>query len=199
MKKKSEVSSQVFIYILGFVIIGITLIVGYKAIASFSKSADTSVISEFQSGFKSAARQSSSEWESVLREEFSLPAKYTHVCILDSKVDDSITKNAITGTGGAIEGYNSNRQPGDVEFLALSLIKDSVESSVKKNVFIIKDNKIIVDSFYVDKIHVKEFVPPPPYTESEKYFTCIKNSAGIFLYFKGEGTYSSVFEDTLEK
>ncbi|MBN2422454.1 hypothetical protein JXB41_04465 [Candidatus Woesearchaeota archaeon] len=179
--KKAQISSQVFIYILAAVILSITLIFGYKMINTFRINAELSTINDFEFELESTVNELSDEWGSVKRETFSLPGSITHLCMSNSGIHELISSDIVYP---------------DIHPLVLSLIQDSIESKILKNIFLIEENKI-KDSFFINNTKIYEFdnENPDNVDDTEIKFTCFENKNNIKLYFIAEGKFVKIMED----
>jgi len=186
--KKGDISSQACMYILGAVIISVTIIIGYQMIGSFRKNAEESVKYDFKLGLERMSREIGTEWGSVKRDSLSLPSQYSHVCFTNS---DVITDK--TGIMAGISAYSAAAGPGDVTPMVCSLISDSVEDGVMKNVFLVND-KELGESFFIDRI--KMWKKSDLESGTTSFFECIENKNGLSLIFMGDGKYAKVAEDT---
>lgn len=89
--RKSQLSGQVFIYILALVIIGGIIAYGYYAIASLKNRADQLAFIEFKNSIESTIKTSST-YGNVKIQEFLLPGSVNEVCFinLDFKPDSPL-------------------------------------------------------------------------------------------------------------
>ncbi|MBN2367754.1 hypothetical protein JXC34_01950 [Candidatus Woesearchaeota archaeon] len=134
-KNKAQISAQVFIYILAAVIVGVILLVGYRAISTIMSFSESSNIDSFKSSFENIVEVKSRESGSVKIEEFKLSEKYDAICFVDSQNDAGKFDISLD----AIEN---------------AMIRNSVSSNIQKNVFFMDENSIM-DSFYVDDLDVE--------------------------------------------
>lgn len=128
MRKKSQLYSQVFVYILTIILIAFILIYGYNAIQSFRKRADQVACLKFKNDLTNSIELVSNEFGSVKRKDLELCGNYKKVCFVESIENPNIPNNA---------------DP---------IIKDSILSNAGKNVFLVED--IAKESFYAGKISV---------------------------------------------
>lgn len=94
-KKKAQIMSQVFIFILAAALFILILTYGYKAIAGFGKRSEQVALVEFQTQLESSVRSISLDYGSVKRVDLSLPSKYTEVCFVDLDLEPSEEFEAI--------------------------------------------------------------------------------------------------------
>lgn len=135
-RTKAQISSQVFIYILAAVIIGLIAIVGFRAINTIIQTGKKINIDSFQNDFVSSVATTARQYGSVKKFEFTLSDNFEEICFLDSMNENekfafSISK--VTNTW----------------------IKDSVENDVRMNVFLLNEKEIL-SSFYVEKLDVRD-------------------------------------------
>ncbi len=94
-RKKSQIMSQVFIFILAAALFILILTYGYKAIAGFSTRAEQVALVEFQTELESSVKSISLDYGSVKRVELILPSTYTELCLVDINMDPSEEFEAI--------------------------------------------------------------------------------------------------------
>jgi hypothetical protein len=94
-KKRAQIMSQVFIFILAAALFILILTYGYKAIAGFSTRSEQVAFVEFQSELESSVKSISLDYGSVKKVELTLPATYTELCLVDLSMDPSETFEAI--------------------------------------------------------------------------------------------------------
>ncbi|MBN1503119.1 hypothetical protein JW930_06240 [Candidatus Woesearchaeota archaeon] len=156
---KSQISSQVFIYIFAAIIISITLLVGFKVIDSLRRTAYQKSINDFKMSLASLIETRAFEYGSVEKVKLNLPSEFSEVCFVNS--------DFIVATG-EIENY--------------PLIKDSVDSGTRENIFLITNT--IADSFFIDTLEVGDG------------FLCIKNNNGIKVRVEGIGNKARLSDDS---
>ena len=149
--KKAQIVGQIFIYLMGIIIAGFILLYGYKVIQGFRERTDQAVFIKFESDLLTEVKNSR-EYGSVNRETFPLSENFNEVCFLDL--------DAFLHTG--VEKY--------------PLIENSLQSKVKKNVFLISGDENVENSLYVGKIDV------------EQGFLCLPTVGGrLNIEFEGKG------------
>ncbi len=131
VSRKSQIHSQIFIYILSIILVAIIFFYGYKAIDYFINRADEVSDVKFRTDLESAIRIISPDYGSVKRMEFILPNRYSEICFVDSDVDSSAEIPE-----------------------AHIMVRDMVDSGVKENAFFMTDK--IEDSVYVGNIEVED-------------------------------------------
>lgn len=127
--RKSQLYSQIFIYILSIILISFILFYGYNAVQNFKKRAEQVCLLKLRSDVVNAVESISSDFGSIKRKDMELCAGYSQVCF--------------------VETLESPVLPNDAD----PIIKDSVLSDAGKNVFLVE--KIAKESFYAGKISVE--------------------------------------------
>jgi len=129
LSKKAQIAGQMFVYILGFVIFALVLLYGYNAIKNLGEKAEQTSYIQFKTEFTQSIKKLSTDYGTVRRKEFTVPRGFTSVCFVDS---DRI------GVGITMSDY--------------PLIKDSVQSGVQDNLFLIGQG--VQDSFDAGKLEI---------------------------------------------
>ena len=127
--KKTQLYSQIFIYILTIILVSFILVYGYNAIQNFKKRAEQVQCLKFKNDLSNSIETIISDFGSVKRKDFELCAGYTKVCFVESF---------------EIPNLPSNVDP---------IIKDSVLSNTGKNVFLVEN--VAKESFYAGVISVE--------------------------------------------
>lgn len=135
--KKSQIYSQIFIYILALVLTSVILIYGYNAIQNFNKRANQVCFLKFKNDLSNAIESITSDYGSVKKKDLQLCSGYNKVCFVESFEPLS----------------QSSRQNPESNVNSLDpIIKDSIASNTEKNVFLV--DKIAKESFYAGNISV---------------------------------------------
>ena len=145
--KKAQVN-QIFIFILILIVISFTIVFGYRAIKNLTKQSDETLIIMFENGLKKDIKSNMAYgFENLIETELSL--KYERICFVNLSYDENLVPD---------------------EYV---LIKSSVRSGVKDNVFI---GNNLERTFEIEHLEVTDG------------FFCIDNTAGfIKLHVKGLG------------
>lgn len=122
--KKAEVTTQIFLYVMVVVVMGLVLLLGYRFITKLSSQSSTMSLDLFKKDLSDSINTVSTNFGEVDVIELSLPTKYSKVCF----VNKAQTSN--------LESY--------------PLIKSSVESGAPDNVFIL--SKKIDSSFRTENL-----------------------------------------------
>ena len=128
--KRSQITAQIFIYVIAIVLFSFILIYGYNAVKGFKEKSEQISYIKFKTDLVSTVDRISSDYGTLKREGFFIGGEYSRICFvqnhnppidLASKIPDLIVRN-------------------------------SVESGVEKNVFLFTNG--LQESFYVGKIIV---------------------------------------------
>lgn len=129
--KKSQIQSQIFIYLFAIIVLSMIILFGFKAIKGFKKDTDTVVLVTFQKDMQSYVAAAASEYDSVQIIELLLPREYKKVCFVD---ENTIWNNPI------ISPY--------------PLIQNALKDGTDDNVFVVKKPGEPPSSFKTIKIDV---------------------------------------------
>jgi len=129
MSKKAQDSSQIFIYIMTIVVLGMILIFGYRSITSIKERTEQVVYIKLKADLENSIKQLSSDYGSVSVKELEIPPKFQKLCFVSNELID-----------GGMTGITGGKYP---------IIDDSVQSKVRNNVFMVPDGS---DAVYVGKI-----------------------------------------------
>ena len=166
--RKAQVSSQIFVYILAAIIIGILFLVGFKAIATVLGFTSGAPMQEFQTEFSGKVSGAARSYGKVERFEFSIPDKFDEICFIDS-LDEN-------------EQHTANL-PGN----ANQFIKDVVDEGVGLNVFYMKDGTYDEGSFYVEKLDI-----------ATDDYLCLENGDRLEVWLEGVGGSACLMVDQSE-
>ncbi|MEK6984484.1 MAG: hypothetical protein AABX33_07965 [Nanoarchaeota archaeon] len=128
--KKSQLYSQIFIYILALVLISGILIFGYSTIQIFTTRGEQVACLKFKNDLSNSIESITSDFGSVKRKDLQLCSGHNKVCFVES-FEQIINKDNPQGTNDPI-------------------IKDSIKSEAEKNVFLVGG-----DSYSIGKISVE--------------------------------------------
>lgn len=114
MKRKGQIQ-QVFIYLMTMIVVGLIILIGYKAIGGLINKGCDVEVSTFQKNLELYIVKHSS-YGSVHKETLNVPCAYSQICFVDSDVI------------GNTFNYHDN-----------VIIEDSVETGIEQNIFLISD------------------------------------------------------------
>lgn len=83
MKRKSQMLSQIFVFVMAAVVFILILTYGYRAISNFLSRSEQVALIDFKTDLESAVEVIKRDYGSVKKVELSLPKRYTEVCIVD--------------------------------------------------------------------------------------------------------------------
>ncbi len=121
-RSTGQVQAQVLIYVLAIIIASGLLLYGYRVVSTLLKTQDDILLLQFERDLSSKVREKSYEFRSVEKIELRLPPELDEVCFADLSFA-SLAAQAAT---------KQNR----------ILVGDSLEDSVRKNVFILQDKQL---------------------------------------------------------
>ncbi len=147
---RSQIQSEVFLYILGAIILSLIILFGYRAVRDLINTGNQVQITSLEADLSSKVREISTSIYTVRRLQVGIPSGYTEVCFVDS---DAI------GAGRTLPD-------------APPLVRTSVETKIRKNVFLVPPGSV---SFDAGEIEVSRVTTPPT------YFDCIPVSGGIII------------------
>ena len=152
--KRAQIQSQHLIYIFALVIVVLILILGYKTTSGYQRKTDQISQIQFEQKLRNDVESLSSDYGSVKVKEYQLPPGFDEICFVDlEKVD---TEN--------IFNY--------------PLIKDSVKSGVKANVFLLRENDNKFEESYIEGLKLQNF----------PYYSCVKSKkAELTIQGLGDG------------
>jgi len=160
--KKSQIQTQLVLYIFVLVIANLILFFGSKMIIYMGDQIDRADQIKFQEDVKKQIIDLQQSFGKIEVKKFSLPSGYSEVCFFD--INKEIETNAL------------NKYP---------LVKDSIASKTKKNVFLIKD-KDMKYSFYAENITFSDY----------PFYYCYKTEGGfVQIGFENRGDYISIIQN----
>lgn len=167
--KKGQIN-QVFIFIIALLIIGAIALIGVRSIGGITKDKCTADLIIFQDSLAQII-SNNNDYGSVNYERLQTPCKYHTLCLVDTR---AITDEAISN-GFSME----DTAPGAF------LIKQSVNSKVEANAFLIGQDNEVQEVGYITQLQVE--TPNQP--------TCIRvKTGGYNLLLKGQGRTTLVSE-----
>lgn len=129
--RKAEVASQIFVYIIALVVVGMVIVFGYKAVKSFASRSDEVALIKFKTEVENTFKQVSSNFNTIKVEDFDIPSGYDEICIVNLNAHQSISDF----TEDEFKNYNP-------------ILFEGVQE--KKNLFLV--NGIYLEPFYVGKV-----------------------------------------------
>lgn len=132
--KKSQMPSQIFIYVLAIIIIGVILLVGYNAITDVLKRMNQISEVQFKEDLTAAINRVKPNFGREEKREFEVPKEYNEMCFADNVDYGSLVNNGHSG----IPQY--------------AVLDDAI--STNKNVFLLKNTHQIGQPLEIKKIRV---------------------------------------------
>lgn len=171
---RGQVQSQIFTYMLGMIVISITIFIGYKVIAGFADIGPK--INDFKLDLEFIVGDVGNEFGSFKRDRIPLTSKIEAVCFANSNINDNDEDIPVVSPTD-LDNFKE-----DLSNKAYGAILDSIETGVKSNVFIVT-KKNIEDAFYIPKLSVG----------NSKTIICIPNRNGINFALEGKGNFANLF------
>ncbi|MFC1742273.1 hypothetical protein ACFL3V_07095 [Nanoarchaeota archaeon] len=81
--RKAQIASQIFIYIIAVVVVGLIIAYGYSAIKSFSEKGEQVEYITLKSNIENAVKSLTSDYGSVKRPDIGISGKYDAVCFVN--------------------------------------------------------------------------------------------------------------------
>ncbi len=133
--KQSQITVQVFVYIVAIILFSFILIYGYNSIRGFKERSEQISYIKFKTDLISAVDRISPDYGTLKREEFYIGGEYNKICFVQSY------KKAVNFVD-------------DVDWNGDLIVKDSVESGVEKNTFLFTNT--LQESFDIGPINVSD-------------------------------------------
>ena len=134
--KRSQISGQIFIYVVAIILFSFILLYGYNAVKGFKERSEQISYIKFKTDLISTVKRVSPDYGTLKREEFFIGGEYSRVCFVQSyKPDKEAILSRIADQGDMV-------------------VHDSVDSDVTKNVFLF--TKTLQESFDVGKINADD-------------------------------------------
>lgn len=148
--KKAQIQTQVFVFLIAAVILITIIIFGYRAITGLTENIADVEYTQLKTNLETQIDRVQSDYGTVVIRTLDIPTYFSHICFAQ---DDLNWNSGTTASGG---DFGVTGTPGSSSELDLTIILDSLRSSVKKNVFLYPNG---VTSFYVGSICVKDCNP----------------------------------------
>lgn len=148
---------QVFIYVLTIILIGFILVYGYNAITTFGEKSEQVSFIKLKSDLSNIVEIITPDYGSVKIRSFDVPGGYNKVCF----IKNFPSFPSLSGT-------------------SYPIIEDSVNSGVKKNMFLIKEGA--EESFFIGDIEV---------VSEDNEILCVEVVSNmITVKFEGKGDHA---------
>lgn len=120
MRKRAQISGQIFIYILAIIIAGLVILYGYKAISSMIKTGEDIALIDFKNQIEGDMERLATSYGDVKTQSYILPGGTRTICF----VDDDAIKNKV-----ALDS-------------PYPIINNAVQTGARQNIFLIPMVKI---------------------------------------------------------
>ena len=163
MRKKAQVQSQIFIYVVAIAIFAFILVYGYNAIRGFGERSDQISYIKFKTDLTSTVKRVAPDFGTVKRQEFFIGGNFQKVCFVQ-------THNPPTSLT-----TDSAENP-----ITDLIIKDAVLSGSEDNTFLLAGS--VEESFNIGNINV-----------TPNGFNCIDILNGkVKIQFEGGGDHALI-------
>lgn len=132
LSKRSQIATQVFIYLIAIILFSFVLLYGYNAIKGFKEKSERIAYIKFKTDLISTVKRISTDYGTLKRETFFVGGEYSKVCFVQS--------------------YNPPNNIGDS--VTDRVVKNSIEDGVNKNTFLFTTT--LQESFDVGKINLSD-------------------------------------------
>ena len=150
-RRRGQIQTQVFVYILSLVLASLLLVYGYNAIRTFNEQSKFVELLRFMIDVKNDVKEIKSSYGDADLKSVIIPDGYKELCF--------VSTNAIGNPLFDVEDH--------------PLIKDSVRDGASQNVFMIDQNtKITKHAFYVGNISIR-------IDDTDHDYYCFKVNGGI--------------------
>ncbi len=146
--KKSEVHSQIFVYILTVVVTSLLLVYGFNSIQKFRKSTEELECLKLKKDLSGAIKSILGDFGSVKKKDVRLCKNYKEICFVETLEFNSINLDNINWIRYPFEISSPN--PPD------PIISGEIKSGTGKNAFLV--DKIAKESFNIGTISVNKDV-----------------------------------------
>lgn len=133
LSRKSQISAQIFIYLIAIILFSFILIYGYNAVKGFRERSEQVAYIKFKTDLTSTVERVSPDYGTLKREEFFIGGEYSKVCLVQNYKQDENRARIL----------NNIKDP---------IINDSIKGNVNKNVFLFTIR--LQESFDVGEINV---------------------------------------------
>jgi len=107
--KKGQVAGQIFTYILAILIVGGIIVYGYTAIRDFSDRGEQVAFISFKTSFENTVKTMVSDYGTIKRPDFEVPAQYKKVCLVD--FTKGYTDGFVSSTATCMAGDTQKSEP----------------------------------------------------------------------------------------
>ncbi len=162
--KRSQIPSQIFIYVVAIILFAFVLIYGYNAITGFKERSEQIAYIKFKTDLTSTVKRVSSDYGTLKKEEFFIGGEYKRVCFVQNykPYKDKILLRI---------DHEEDR-----------VVYDSVYDDINKNVFLFTNT--LQESFDVGEIN----------TTNEGYLCINASNGKVRVQFEGKGDHTLISE-----
>ena len=175
---KGMIASQLFTYMLGIIVISVTVLIGYKVIATFGNISPQ--INDFKLDVEVVINDVANEYGSFKRERIPLTSKIKVICFANSDVIDDPENRIAEVNPDDLKEFETY-----LPTKAYGSIYDSLKSGVQANVFIITTQNMD-EAFYISDLSISKW------QSGGSTIECIQNMKGINFALNGWGDYAEI-------
>jgi len=179
--KKAQIQTQVFVYLLSLVIVGLVLLYGYKAITGFKDRQESVSLIEFEGQMENLITSMKSRPDSLKKISVTVPGSFKYVCFGDN-YEGGAGNEPKLGDQNVCEGAlrpHSDSKVEDSDFA----VDNAIEAGTA-NIFLVPDG---ADNFLMGSIDVVDTQTGPGVLTSTGC-VCIERTGGeVILKVEGLG------------
>lgn len=148
--KKAQIQTQVFIYILSMIIVGLVLLYGYNAVRGFRDRQETVSLIETENMIKNSIKAMSSEFDSIRKQELFLPGGIELICFVDRELVGTVPAEEACKYGLTPIPLKNHLDP--KVSASWTILKDAIADGTG-NIFLIPDGTV---NYLVGNIQVAD-------------------------------------------
>lgn len=133
--KNGQIQTQIFIYILSMIIVGLVLLYGYNAIKGFRERQETVSLIELENQLENTIKAMSSEYGSIKKQTMPLTG-FEMICFVDRELVGRTQVQCTYDANIPIENHN-NQKVRD----SWSIVEDSINDGTA-NIFLVPDGTV---------------------------------------------------------
>lgn len=167
LKKKGQISSKVFIYIIMIIVVSTVLLLGYRTVMSLKEKGELTGLIQLKTSLKRDINSLSDEYGSAKVSVYNLPTTIGRVCVVDLE--------QIQVRGKISAGLKAN----------WPIIADQIESGTEHNLFLFNKQGVYADSLNIGDLNI-----------GGPGWICYRNEQGKFIMeLEGTSTGAGLLED----
>jgi len=139
--KKGEVTSQIFLYVMVVVVMGLSLLLGYKYISQFSNQASVMSLDIFKKDLTTSINTVSTNFGEVDVVDLKLPTKYSKVCFINNGANPELDKYPLIQSSvdsGAVDNVFVMSKKIELSFKTANIIVEQGPLCIDNNAGVVK-------------------------------------------------------------